>query len=257
MYTNGLSTQIRHQAILEQLRRNGRVDVGLLADEFDTSPITVRRDLDQLAAGGVLRRVRGGAVSLMMRGEGLPFSMRAIEAADVKDRLAVAVGRLVSDGEALAIDSGTSGLAIARHLASRRLTVMPLSIQAIVAFAASSTVNLILPGGTARFGEGSIVGPLAEDSLHAFRFDTAVLTCCGISTSDGITAHDLQDASVKRAMIGSSRRTILVAESAKFARTAMAVVCSTSAIDVLVTDEDAPVEELALLRIAGIDVICV
>ncbi|HEY7827691.1 MAG TPA: DeoR family transcriptional regulator, partial [Candidatus Limnocylindrales bacterium] len=71
-----MTIQIRQQAILEQLRRNGRVDVGLLADEFETSPITVRRDLDQLAAGGVLRRVRGGAVSLMMRGEGLPFSMR-------------------------------------------------------------------------------------------------------------------------------------------------------------------------------------
>jgi DeoR/GlpR family transcriptional regulator of sugar metabolism len=255
MYTRAVATQIRHQVILEQLRRNGRVDVGLLAHEFDTSPITVRRDLDQLAAGGVLRRVRGGAVSLMMRGEGLPFSMRAIEGADLKDRLAIAVGALVSDGEAVAVDSGTSGLAVARHLAGRRLTIMPLSIQAITALAGSPTVTLILPGGTARFDEGSIVGPLAEASLGALRFDTAVLTCCGISTSEGITAHDLQDASVKRVMIRSARRTILVAEGAKFALTAMAVVCATSAVDILVTDAGAPEAEVALLRESGTQVI--
>src|SRR5450432_2024558 len=153
MYTRAMTTQIRHQAILDQLRRDGRVDVGALADEFAVSPLTVRRDLDQLAAGGVLRRVRGAAVSLMTRGEGLPFAMRAIEGAALKDRLAIAVGALVSDGEAVAVDSGTSGLAVARHLAERRLTVMPLSIQAIAALAGSSTVTLILPGGTARFDE--------------------------------------------------------------------------------------------------------
>jgi DeoR/GlpR family transcriptional regulator of sugar metabolism len=255
MYTLGMSIQVRQQAILEQLRRNGRVDVALLADEFDTSPITVRRDLDQLAAGGVLRRVRGGAISLMMRGEGLPFSMRAIEGADVKARLAMAVGALISDGEAVAVDSGTSGLAVAQQLADRRLTIVPLSIQAIAALTASSSVTLILPGGTARFDEGSIVGPLAEASLGALRFDTAVLTCCGVSTSEGVTAHDLQDASVKRVMIESARRTILVAEGAKFARTAMAVVCATSAIDVLVTDAEAPEAEVALLRESGAQVV--
>ena len=249
-----VSTRVRHQQIVDRLQLEGRVDVGLLADELGTSQITVRRDLEQLAAAGVLRRVRGGAVSLMMRGEGLPFSMRAIDGADSKELMAAAVSGLVAEGEAVVVDSGTTGLAVARRLAVRRLTVMPLSVQAIAALAGSSTVNLILPGGTARPDEGSIIGPLAESTLRSLRFDTAVLTCCGVSTVEGITAHDLNDAAVKQAMIGSARRTVLVAEGAKFARTAMAVVCATSAVDVLVTDDDAPEDEVAVLRSAGTEV---
>ena len=72
---------------------------------------------------------------------------------------------------------------------------------------------------------------------------------------EGVTAHDLQDASVKRMMTQSARRTILVAEGPKFSRTAMAVVCATSAIDVLVTDSDAPEAEVALLRQSGTQVV--
>ena len=250
-----MNTQSRHEEILDQLRRDGRVDVAALAERFETSQITVRRDLEHLAAAGVLRRVRGGAVSLMMRGVGLPFAMRAIEAGGAKEHMATAVGDLVTDGEAVVVDSGTSGLAVARRLASRRLTVMPLSVQGIAALAGSSSVSLLLPGGKVRADEGSIVGPLAESTLRALRFDTAVLTCCGFSVDDGVTAYDLEDASVKQAMVGAARRTILVAEGAKFARTALAVVCAASAVDILVTDDQAPEDDVARLRSAGMEVI--
>jgi len=246
--------QPRHQHILDQLRREGRVDVADLAVVLETSEVTIRRDLDLLAEQGTLRRIRGGAVSLMMRGEELPFAMREVESVVAKQRIAAVAAGLIRDGEAVVVDSGTSGLAVARALADRQLTVMPLSLHSAVVLSASSSVNLLLPGGATRFGEGSIVGPLAEASLAALRFDTVLLTCCGLSPEDGVTAHDLQDAAVKRAAVKSSRRIILLAEGAKFTRTALASVCPADQIDVLVTDETAPAGALAQFREAGVDV---
>lgn len=255
MYACAVHSASRHGAIVDRLRRDGRVDVAELAVQLGTSEVTVRRDLDQLAEGGVLQRVHGGAVSLLMRGDELPFAMRELEDAQVKERLGVAAGRLLRDGEAVVVDSGTTGLAVARALSGRRLTAMPLSLPSANALSASSTISLLLPGGTARFGEGTFVGPMTEASLRSLRFDTLVLTCCGVSLDAGVTAHDLQDAAVKRAAIEASNRVVLVAEGAKFARTALAIVCSVVRVDVVVTDSAASADAVLHLRAAGVQVI--
>ena len=81
----------RLSELVEVLRRDGRVDVVTAAAEFGTAELTIRRDLDVLVERGVARRVRGGAVNLLMRGEELPFAMRAIEVVDSKRRIAAAV----------------------------------------------------------------------------------------------------------------------------------------------------------------------
>lgn len=250
-----MSSTARHAGIVERLRSDGRVEVADLAETFATSEVTVRRDLDVLAEAGVLRRVRGGAVSLLMRGEELPFAMREVESAAVKERIGAAAAGLLREGEAVVLDSGTTGLAVARALVGRRLTVMPLSLHGAAVLSVSASTNLLLPGGTARFGEGSLVGPMTEANLAALRFDTTVLTCCGLSPQGGVSAHDVQDAAVKRAAVAVAARTVLVAESAKFARTALAVVCPSAHLDVLVTDHGAPPAALARLREAGVQVV--
>lgn len=247
----------RRRDIVARLQREGRVAVADLAAELDASEVTIRRDLDVLADAGVLVRVRGGAISQLKRGEELPFSMRDVESTEAKSRIAQAAAALVRDGEAVVVDSGTTGLAVARALAGRRLTVMPLSLQAATVLSGEASISLMLPGGSARFGEGSLVGPLAEANLASLRFDTVVLTCCGLSAANGVTAHDLQDAAVKRAAVRAATRTVLVAESAKFARTALAVVCGLDQVDVLVTDADAPDDAVSAARGMGIEVLCV
>lgn len=245
----------RRGAIMEQLHRDGRVEVAALATRFATSEVTVRRDLDTLAQGGVLRRVHGGAVSLLMRGEELPFAMREMESTAAKERIAVVVAAMLRDGEAVVLDSGTTGLAVARALLGRRLTVVPLSLHAASVLGGSASITLLVPGGTARFGEGSLVGPTTQANLSQLRVDTLVLTCCGLSPEGGVTAHDPQDAAVKRAAIGIARRTVLVAEGAKFARGALAAVCATEQVDVLVTDTTAPAAAVVRLRDAGVEVV--
>ena len=80
--------------LIETLRRDGRVEVASAAIEFGAAEMTIRRDLDQLVERGVARRVRGGAVNLLMRGEELPFAMREIEAVEVKRRIGLSNGKL-------------------------------------------------------------------------------------------------------------------------------------------------------------------
>src|ERR1700730_18135992 len=150
MYIVVVDAVERMSQLVETLRRDGRVDVAAAAVQFGTAEMTIRRDLELLVDRGVARRVRGGAVNLLMRGEELPFAMREVEAVDSKRRIGVAVADLIVDGEAVGLDSGTTVLATAQVLARRRLTVMPLSLHAAMAFAGSESVRLVMPGGEIR-----------------------------------------------------------------------------------------------------------
>ena len=244
----------RTTRLVTTLRRDGHVEVTAAAAELGAAEMTIRRDLDLLVERGVARRVRGGAVSLLMRGEELPFAMREMDAIDVKQRIAAVTADLIADGEAVILDSGTTALEIARVIGSRRLTVMPMSLHAAMALAGSSSVQLMMPGGQTRPGELAIVGPLALAGIAALRFDTAVVGCCGVTLDGSVTAHDLGDAAVKQAMLASARRSILVLDGSKFSHAAMAVVGPASAFDVVVTDTSAPEAATSALEAAGVEV---
>jgi DeoR/GlpR family transcriptional regulator of sugar metabolism len=254
MYALGMEASERVSRLVETLRRDGRVEVARAAVELGAAEMTIRRDLDQLVERGVARRVRGGAVNLLMRGEELPYAMREIEAVDAKRRIAGMVADLIGDGEAVGLDSGTTVLETARALVARRVTVMPLSLHGATVLAAGSGVRLIMPGGECRPGELAMVGPLALASIAAVRFDTVVLGCCGVSPEGHVMAHDLGDAAVKQALLASASRSVLALDGAKFGRGALAVVRELSTFDVVVTDTTAPDSVLAGLRADGVDV---
>ena len=246
----------RLSELIEVLRRDGRVDVATAAAEFGTAELTIRRDLDVLVTRGVARRVRGGAVNLLMRGEELPFALRVLDRSEAKGRIAAAVAEVLRDGEAVLLDSGTTAVLVGRALGRRRLTVMPMSLHAASELAASESVRLLLPGGEARPGELAMVGPLALASIAALRFDTVVLSPCGLAAGQ-VTAHDLGDAEVKQAMVRSAARVIIAADSSKFRQTALAVVGAASDADMMITDTGAPAEAVESLRAAGLEVRCV
>jgi DeoR/GlpR family transcriptional regulator of sugar metabolism len=115
---------------------------------------------------------------------------------------------------------------------------MPLSLHSVNALSSSASLTLLVPGGRPRPGELALTGPLTLASLQALRFDTAVIGCCGLSAEHGLTAFDLEDASVKRAAITSARRVIAAVDASKLTRTALAFVAPASSLDAVVTDAD-------------------
>ncbi|QJS08274.1 DeoR/GlpR transcriptional regulator [Streptomyces argyrophyllae] len=247
-----MSTVERHRLIAQAVREAGTLTVAELADLTGASDMTVRRDLDQLAAQGVLERFRGGARTLLLRGDEPPFALRTHEAVDAKRRIAAEVASLITDGETVLLDSGTTCLEVARLLRGRQITVMPLSLQAIgVLGDAPEPTALLVPGGRPRAGEGALTGPLTLASLSALRFDTAVLGCCGLTSGDGMTAYDLDEAAVKKAVVTSARRVIAAADGSKLGRTAHAYVGPSSLVDILVTDATAPADEISALENNG------
>ncbi|ULR54988.1 DeoR/GlpR family DNA-binding transcription regulator [Streptomyces deccanensis] len=247
-----MSNADRHGLIAKVVRDSGRATVQELAELTGASEMTIRRDLDVLAAQGVLERVRGGARTLLLRGEEPPFALRAHEAVDAKRRIASEISALIADGESVLLDSGTTCLEVARLLRERPVTVMPLSLQAIHLFGETpGPATLVVPGGQPRAAEGALIGPLTLASLAALRFDTAVIGCCGLTAADGLTAYDLDDAAVKKASIASSRRVIAAADAGKLGHTAYAYVGPAAVLHTLVTDTTADVGEVAALEAGG------
>ncbi|MET1071433.1 MAG: DeoR/GlpR family DNA-binding transcription regulator [Umezawaea sp.] len=243
----------RHELILQSLRQGERVAVGELAELTGCSEMTVRRDLDTLEREGLLRRVRGAAVG-MLTGEEVPYAARGKQRIEAKRRIALAVAELIDDGESIVVDGGSTTLEAAKLLTERRLTVLPLSLHVANALRGAERVRLVLPGGDLRPGELSFVGPLTEYAFQIMRFDTMVLGSCGLSVRNGVSSHDLQEGAVKKAAVTASARVIAAVDGSKFGRTAFGRVCGIESIDVLVTDEDAPADEIAAVRDAGVEV---
>ncbi|KPI06594.1 transcriptional regulator, DeoR family [Actinobacteria bacterium OV450] len=247
-----MSNTDRHSVIAQAVRERGQVTVQDLAALTGASEMTIRRDLDALARQGVLERVRGGARTLLLRGQEPPFALRAREAVDAKRRIAAEVSSLIADGESVLLDSGTTCLEVARLLRERPVTVMPLSLQAIrVLSDPPGQATLMVPGGRPRAAEGALTGPLTLASLTALRFDTAVIGCCGLSATEGLTAYDLDDAAVKKAGIASARRVVVATDGGKLGRTAYAHVGPATLLHTLVTDTTAPADAVAALEGSG------
>jgi len=244
----------RLRAIMDTLRTRDQVSVAELAARYGVSEMTIRRDLDDLARQGVVRRIRGGALSLLLRGEEPPFTVRELQAVEEKRRIAAEVANLIADGEAVLLDSGTTALEVARALRDRRLTVVPLSLHAARELAGAPRIRLVVPGGEVRPGELDFVGPITEKTIRSLRFDTAVIGCCALSSAHGLTAHDLSEVAIKQAAIDSARRVVAATDSGKFTRTAFGSVCPIDRLDVVVTDDGIPKEEHEALTDADVTV---
>lgn len=255
-----MKTEQRHRLIAELLRRQDEVSVEELVEACDASGATIRRDLEMLASHGVLRRIHGGARSLIVRGENPGYGQRELEDQAVKVRIAAAVAKLLRDREHVWLDSGTTATEIARTLRGRELTLMPMSVRSLTTVTgddpnAGQRPALLLPGGSLVPGELCLRGPLAEANIRSLRFDTAVVTPCALNLKDGLLAHDLEDAAVKRAGLESAARVIVACAGSKWNANAMALVAPLESVAVIVTDKDLSAEELAHLNKLSVEVV--
>jgi DeoR/GlpR family transcriptional regulator of sugar metabolism len=244
----------RQKYIRETLAQTGRVLAIDLCAKFDVSIHTIRRDLVDLAEAGVCKRVYGGAIALAPNVGTL--HNRAVQHSDRKDALARAAVKLLSAGQCIFIDAGSTNLAIAKAIGTGiRLTVVTNSPTVADALLSNLSVNIIVLGGQIDQQVGGTVGTSAVEAVQRLSFDFAFLGTCAIDYAEGLTVFNHEDAYFKRAVISRSGAITMVVLNEKIGSVARHKVAALDAVSSIVVESDAPRTRLATFEDSGIEVI--
>jgi DeoR family transcriptional regulator of aga operon len=243
----------RLDGILAQLASTGSVSVQELTTTLHASEATVRRDLQLLEDQKLLSRTHGGAVGNGVLYE-LPVRYRSGRQAAEKGRIADAAVERIGDATTVGLTGGTTTTEVARRLRERTLTVVTNAVNIASELVISETIRLVVTGGVARPQSYELIGPLAERTLEAVNVDLMFLGADGVNAA-GLTTHDEIEAQTNRRMVERAARVIVVCDSSKIGRAALASICALDAVDELITDVDAAADRLAPLRRAGVEVL--
>ena len=248
----------RQQAIAALVIANGRASVTELAQAYDVTTETVRRDLAALDRAGVLRRVHGGAVPvralhLVEAGVGEREATRA----EHKDAIAAAAAELLPQGGAtVLLDAGTTTARIAAHLPTdRELLVVTNSVPVAARLAGMPSVSLQLLGGRVRGVTQATVGEQTLRVLDTMRVDIAFIGTNGISVRHGLSTPDTDEAAVKRAMVSSANYVVVVADSSKVGLEDFVSFAPLSSVDTLITDSEITGTDRAQFAEQGVEVV--
>ena len=241
------------------IERAGFVSIGHTAGMLGVSSMTLRRDLIALELRGVLKRTHGGAVARETRREVFDaeepiFEQRRRRNAGAKAQMAAVAARIIGANETLALDVGTSVLALAEVLVSRSdLRLFTNSIPTAITLTASRSPVYLL-GGQLRGPELAVIGPVATAQVRDYYFDRFVLGVSGV-TESGFYDYALEDSEVKRAFIERSKQVIVLCDSSKFDHRSLALICGIERCHVLVTDGPPPPHLAQAFKSAKIEVL--
>lgn len=259
MPNSRLSTPLRQKLVLEHLSERGHVAIEDIAQACQVSKMTVRRDLDALAKQGLIERTHGGAAAVgFISGASVDLVEPAIAARsalnyDSKMRIARTAATLVTDGQTLALDVGSTTGCLAEVLAVRRVNIYTSSLKIAVQLA-EQTASVYVPPGKIRGTEPSIIGSRAVRYLSQLSFDIAFIGVSGISER-GFFDYSLDDSEVKQGLIAHSRKRVVLLDSSKFNRMSVVCVSPFEGIDVLITDAPPPENLRAALRDANVEIL--
>ena len=247
----------RQQAMADLVAQQGRLSVNALAERYDVTTETVRRDLSLLERAGVLRRVHGGAVPVAaLSGLERRVGERDLAYADEKDRIARAAVLLLPPAEgSVLLDAGTTTARLAMLLPrDLSLTVVTNGVPIAARIAGSPSIDLHLLPGRVRRTTHAAVGEDTVEALGRLRTDVAFVGANGVSRTHGVSTPDHTEAATKRAMVATARRVVLLVDSSKLGQEHTVRFAQLSEIDVLVTDSGIGHRDRDALEAAGIEV---
>lgn len=250
--------RLRHLKIMELASVSSFVQVADLAERFDVSESTIRRDLTDLEETGFVRRVHGGAFIEAQPDIEPPFELRQVSHQEEKDLVGRAAAQLVQDGETIFIDGGTTTPFIVPHLQHRQnLTVLTIGLNVATALARNPNISTLLVGGELHIESQAFTGPLTLKAFRMFELycDWAFISAGGVSAGSGVTNRILDRIPIKREAIEISRKVAVVVDGSKIGVGSGGWVIPMERVDLLFTDNSAEKDELDMIRALGVDVI--
>jgi DeoR/GlpR family transcriptional regulator of sugar metabolism len=242
--------------VLRLLESRDSVQVSELAKTLAVSEVTVRGDLDLLASQGLAARVRGGIRMLKDGQSDLAFDLRLRLAVEQKRAIARAVAAMVDDGEAVALDAGTTAYYVAQRLRDRReLVVVTNGLRVATVLADAPGVTVLVTGGVLRLEAMSLVGDLGTSVLRTTRINKGFLGARGLSLERGLMDLNPEEVRRKHEIACACEQIYGIVDGTKWQRSALLSFVAVEELAGVVTDSSAPIEEVEAWRGAGVDVI--
>lgn len=251
----------RQEAIMDLLIKERSVKTSTLCDLLSASRETIRRDLESMEGRRMLRRIHGGAMRLDPPQDSAPayttFDQRRDEHSLDKEEVAAEAVKYISEGQAIALDSGTTSLELAREIKKRfrKLSVITNSLTIANELADAEGITLILTGGIYNPEEKACLSDMATLILSRINIDILFLTTCGISADRGITYQRVEDLIVQEKFMEASNETIVIADSSKLGINSLVRMCGIEQVSMIITDSHASADQIAALEETGTKVV--
>ena len=228
----------RRQEIIKMLSLESPMLVEDIIKRLDATPATIRRDLTYLEKTGAIMRTRGAAKIVN------PFPTRNVMFSSEKLAIAKYAASMVEDGSSIIMDSGTTVLALANQLVNKNnLSVVTNSVAIVNAFS-NTDISTTITGGFIAHRQEAVIGPDAEAFMKHIHVQTMFLSTTGIRSPEGLTCVSPFQASIKKAMMQSANKVILLADSSKFEVSGMILFADFKEIDCLITSKPIKDKEL-------------
>ncbi|XHC40233.1 DeoR/GlpR family DNA-binding transcription regulator [Ahrensia marina] len=237
-----MAQTFRQVEIVDVIRREGKITVESLADRFDVTLQTIRRDLSDLAEAGKIERVHGGAI-LPSGTANIAYEQRRNLNYEGKLEIARACAAALPHDCSVFINLGTTTEAVARELLSHRdMLVVTNNMNVATILIPNDECQVIVTGGTLRRSDGGLIGNLTTNTIEQFKFDYAIIGCSALDHEGDILDFDIQEVGVTQHIINQARDVFLVADHIKFQRKAPARIGSLADIECFFTDEPIPAD---------------
>ncbi len=250
----------RRRKITQLVQSEGRVTVAELVKRFGLSEVTVRSDLEALAATGALLRVHGGAIKPEDPNHDFPIQFKETLHHAEKVRIGRAAAGLIQPGQTIILDSGTTTIEIARQIKAegiKPLTVITNALPVAFEMCSMPEATVIMLGGILRAMSYSMVGPQAEREMSQLNADHAFLGVAGIDPEIGLSTPDILEAQLNAVMIRVAREVTVVTDSSKFQQRSLSVIAKMDRIHRVITDNQVDQALIASLRSRGVEVLVV
>jgi Transcriptional regulators of sugar metabolism len=250
-----LNVEDRRNKIIEILNRESKVKVVDLSKLFGISEVTIRNDLTELELSGVLERIHGGAISTSKAYYNMSLNDRMRTNEEQKRKIAAEVVNMISEGDTIMINSGTTTLMVAMELKNiKNLTIVTNSLSISQETGHYKNFNLILLGGNLYPQYQFTYGDDTISQLKKYKADKLILSVDGVSSEDGLTTYHHLEAELTRQMIARVNRTIVVADYSKIGRTSFTHIDALENSDILITNQNANQEEVQAIREKGVEI---